>query len=101
MSIRRTASCCQPRQRMSVRGGAVKGRAPGKAVIAVCPPSLREVGEEHEPEALVARRVVRDEDALVLEPHVVCPEVAGGARADVDVVPGDVLLGLGGDLGLV
>src|SRR5690348_8961615 len=96
MSIRRTASCGQPRQLSSVPRGARTGRAPGSAVIRS---GLAEAVQHDEAQALVARRRHRDEDALVLEPHVIGPQAAR-AGPDVDGVALDGRARLADDLAL-
>ena len=90
MSIRRAASCCQPRQVSSVPRGARTGRAPGSAFIRVpgaFPSASRRSG--------LARRRRRDHHVLGLEQYVIGPK-AGSTAGDERLAPAQRGLGAPG-----
>src|SRR5689334_1361364 len=81
MSIRSTASCCQPLQDSSVPRGARTRRAPGSGGFMAAIGSWQpQALEQLLAEAAVTDRRRGDQDVLVLEPHVVGVHARDAAR---------------------
>src|SRR6516225_8035443 len=89
MSIRRAASCCQPRHESSAPRGARTGRAPGRAWALMAPSSSTKTVHHELAEPAGTERADRDDPVDVVGQVDVIRDDAAGAIADPGVVAAD------------